>query len=755
MSAKSEVHHAKQKETSGQDWVPWESASARVFLRSSNFLLCIQDVSRKLRGVEPPAPLDRRASGVLEWLSQLLQLPSISGAIDEDPAFAPLLALASSFQAPEGTEPFAVPAETLDAAVEAFREALVPAADGDAAEGSGSRPEGTAAKISKAAVRTSGSVLTDSSTMNSEAGNTMHKQRLGAIQVGGQTPDVQLEVVAAPTQVNPVIQVSRSGEALLKVGASGDMQLRGSLVVQGTQDALSSANSALVSAGGLSVAKGAVIGGRVKVEATLDSGNGGAGAVQVEGGISVAKRAFFGGSVSVGRPQGSTGGGGGEGTAASAGPRSLKVMSPDDEASVVVQSGAPDKPAALELRGSPVSDALSRDVVSRIYNTNGSMVLDSGGGGVAVQGGGVIVRDEADVAMDHSSEAGSHVSASLLARGGAAISKGLHVGADISVGTGLHPRGAGSPGRAVRVYADNGPAELFLVPEAKAPARVQLGRGGAVEGRPGGVVELSAGVGGDAAAFVGADSANKQHGTGGILLTAPGPDGVQLTHGTLRSSPETPLSLEGEAGARLVSRDGDVTLQTKVPGAAVRLRPAGGGQGLSLQTGTHNAMGLDLSSDIGLSITAPSGGIGLLSAGTNGESIHLVSNSTGKESIVVSAQNGGVRVLGGDGGLRLDTTGDAVVNLEGEASVFRVAAPSPVLQSGAHCEPAAPARGPRLREGVGGRRRLGRDRKAAARLRVCPDSGGHPQQRRGRDARGAQVPGPAPHCLFKDPGLGL
>lgn len=91
----------------------------------------------------------------------------------------------------------------------------------------------------------------------------------------------------------------------MKVGSTGDMQLRGGLFVGSTQDALSSSNSALVSAGGLSVAKGAVIGGRVRVDETQDAASTGAGALQVAGGLAVGKRAFFGGSVFVGRQSGS------------------------------------------------------------------------------------------------------------------------------------------------------------------------------------------------------------------------------------------------------------------------------------------------------------------------------------------------------------------------------------------------------------------------------------------------------------------
>jgi len=479
--------------------------------------------------------------------------------------------------------------------------------------------------------------------------------RMGPVIVGGQSNEVQMEIKASQAQQKPVLLVTRSGDKLLRVGPTGDVAVRGALTAQSTQDALTSANSALVSAGGLSVAKGAVIGGRVKIEETQDASASGSGALQVGGGLAVEKRAFFGGSVTVGRLG-----------AGNTGARSVKVQSTDDEAVAIVQAGAPGKQASLQLWG---ADLDGRRLVASFANINGTVAIDSGGSGLTIQGGPTFVKDEKDA---HVTATGK-LAASLVATGGVVIGKQLHVRGDISVGEGLQPRSA--PGRAVRISADFGPAEVLLVPGTRAAARVQVGRGGVLQGTDGGVMEIIAGAQADGAASGSPSDGSRSDGrrsTGSLLLSAGGPDGVQLTHGRMRSGPGSVLQLEGQTGVQVASHSGELLLAARGDDGAVRIR-AGDGPGLVLQARAGQSSGVDLHSDSSLTISGSEGEVTLLANDPVDGLLRLLSNGTGEESVLVTAPAGGIRVHAGSKGLVLDSDSEVTVRLP-EAAVFRIAA---------------------------------------------------------------------------------
>lgn len=77
------------------------------------------------------------------------------------------------------------------------------------------------------------------------------------------------------------MQVTRSGDVLFKVGPSGDVDARGVLHALGTQDTAARGSGALLSDGGLSVAKSALVGGHLRVEGSQDISAGAGGALQV------------------------------------------------------------------------------------------------------------------------------------------------------------------------------------------------------------------------------------------------------------------------------------------------------------------------------------------------------------------------------------------------------------------------------------------------------------------------------------------
>jgi len=508
VTAKREVHIARQKETAGEGWYASEVPSARSFLQSPNLQACVRDIAGKLRtksanctaeaqggsdaclSAEASQGLDRRSMGVLEWLHELLSLPFMRSLLrgQELKPFGSISSAYASLKESKAVK-FEHSDEDVTRATERLQQLLF-----DEEYGS-MRPKPR---------RTSEGVPVMEPSLKHMTRDTLQIPRMGAVVVGGQHNELQLEVIAAPAQQRPVFQISRAEDAILRVGPTGEMQVRGSLTVLNTQDAVSTGNSALVSAGGLSVAKNAVVGGRLQVEETQDASPSGAGALQVAGGLAVGKRAFFGGTVTIGRKNGDSG------------PRLLKVESMDDEAAVVVQSGTWEKPPLIELWA---SGGESRPLVASLSNQNGSLVMGAGSSGFRMQGGPLLVADESDAALKENGRVG----ASVLTKGGLGVAKGLHVGSDISIGKG--PSQRTYPGRSLRIASPTGPSEVLLQPGAKSASRVQFGRAAVIEGINN-AIEI---IAGPADNLADGSSQGNWRSKGSIQLTAGANEGVQVS----------------------------------------------------------------------------------------------------------------------------------------------------------------------------------------------------------------------------------
>lgn len=111
----------------------------------------------------------------------------------------------------------------------------------------------------------------------------------GAAEVGGGDDVTQLRVLGAPLQTAPAVEISRGARSVLTVTAEGGVRAAGRVVAGDARDATTPADGALATRGGLSVAKGAMVGGRLRVLDDADAASAGGGALAVSGGVHVSK----------------------------------------------------------------------------------------------------------------------------------------------------------------------------------------------------------------------------------------------------------------------------------------------------------------------------------------------------------------------------------------------------------------------------------------------------------------------------------
>jgi hypothetical protein len=96
------------------------------------------------------------------------------------------------------------------------------------------------------------------------------------------------------------VEISRGARAVLTVTAEGGVRAAGRMVSTDARDATDPMDGALATRGGLSVAKGAMVGGRLRVFDSTDAATAGGGALAVAGGIHVGRNGVFGGGLQVG-----------------------------------------------------------------------------------------------------------------------------------------------------------------------------------------------------------------------------------------------------------------------------------------------------------------------------------------------------------------------------------------------------------------------------------------------------------------------
>eukprot|EP00873_Tetraselmis_striata_P001012 jgi/Tetstr1/421276/TSEL_001149.t1 len=308
VSAKHEVHKAQQRQTAGDTWTFGSSGSTTAFVNSSNFLSCVFTLGRLVKehsdrcgdteavgaqACTTDPPLDRKLLGVFEWMVTLLELPSIEELL-EQAGVEPLHDLVHIFPAMQkqlvAALDFRHKEDAVGSAVELFRQYWTSMSN----HGGGHADASLVGNYQENHLITSpppNAPLSPRMARGAHIVETVRQEstgqlqgmipKLGAIQVGGQRNEIQVEVLAGPVQQRPVLQVTRSGDVLFKVGPSGDVDARGVLHALGTQDTAARGSGALLSDGGLSVAKSALVGGHLRVEGSQDISAGAGGALQV------------------------------------------------------------------------------------------------------------------------------------------------------------------------------------------------------------------------------------------------------------------------------------------------------------------------------------------------------------------------------------------------------------------------------------------------------------------------------------------
>ncbi|KAK3236930.1 hypothetical protein CYMTET_52964 [Cymbomonas tetramitiformis] len=370
---------------------------------------------------------------------------------------------------------------------------------------------------------------------------------------------IPVKIVAHPSQRVPILQAIRGEDTLLEITADGDMTNEGSLTVSSIQDAGVGGEAALVSKGGLSIGKSAVIMGSLQVLDTVDSSATGGGALRVSGGLHVGKKATIGGSLTVGgqvkgsqtmkvvlRPITRS--------------QTMKIRSTDDAATIVVQSGGADgkKSAGFQLQSGSSSAFISV--------ADGKMTMLTPKEGLDIAGGRLVLRD--------ATEASSTSSGALSVRGGVGMGGSLHVGGGVHVGGVIGPS-------QLRVHSANAEASLEVKAGGGSTAELKLGNQHheAILSESQGVLRLQSTGGVEVGNGVLTAPATKRmllEGPAGLMarsrhgdlhLSAAGsPDsrvtlqggeegGVELAAGTfLTSSNDSPLSMVGQQGIRLEGR---------------------------------------------------------------------------------------------------------------------------------------------------------------------------------------------------------
>ena len=141
---------------------------------------------------------------------------------------------------------------------------------------------------------------------------------------------------ACAHQKAELFQASGGGSRKLSVSGAGEVFVAGKLVSDDDQEAGGLGDAAIVTSGGISAGKSAILGGKLNVRDTSDASASSMGSIFTAGGMQVTKKLLVGDEVAVGL-----------GKAAGAGARSIKIWSESDGV-IQVRSGK-DAASRVEL----------------------------------------------------------------------------------------------------------------------------------------------------------------------------------------------------------------------------------------------------------------------------------------------------------------------------------------------------------------------------------------------------------------------
>ena len=226
----------------------------------------------------------------------------------------------------------------------------------------------------------------------------------GAFTVLGDKDEVQLLVEGLTNQKAELFQVSGGGSRKLSVSGAGEVFVAGKLVSDDDQEAGGLGDAAIVTAGGISAGKSAILGGKLNVRDTSDASASSMGSIFTAGGMQVTKKLLVGDEVAVGL-----------GKAAGAGARSIKIWSESDGV-IQVRSGK-DAASRVEL--------LNGQQRAFMENRNGTFTVSAGGGAFVVAGGPTVVSSRLD---------SSAPLPALLVQGGMRVARNVEIQSNLKVG---------------------------------------------------------------------------------------------------------------------------------------------------------------------------------------------------------------------------------------------------------------------------------------------------------------------------------
>ena len=331
----------------------------------------------------------------------------------------------------------------------------------------------------------------------------------GAFTVLGDKDEVQLLVEGLTNQRAELFQVSSGGSRKLSVSGAGEVFVAGKLVSDDDQEAGGLGDAAIVTSGGISAGKSAILGGKLNVRDTSDASTSSMGSIFTAGGMQVTKKLLVGDEVAVGL-----------GKAAGTGARSLKIWSESDGI-IQVRSG---KNAASRV------ELLNGQQRAFMENRNGTFTVSAGGGAFEVAGGPTVVSSRLD---------SSAPLPALLVQGGMRVARNVEIQSNLKVG---------GRQQMAKLHLESSNSDALLQVESKTmEANVVLKAGpgrSRIQSRPG-TLTLSA------------DESSPD----GVLELLHGPQGrVQITWGRLASDSHRPLTVSGAAGVSVAAgRDLNLT----------------------------------------------------------------------------------------------------------------------------------------------------------------------------------------------------